>query len=379
MRQDFGVRIVVVDQQRAREDRETRAARAVATRGARDDARRRAKRLSNAATIGATNAKMSGDDAKRASDAASARDKLLWIIIYSLCSSTMLVINKLAVGANGLPTVVAGAQLAVSAAVVVVMEFAGAGVLGPFEKKRIVPFVLYTTMFAMGLFSNMKALMLTNVGAVISARCCLPLIVCSIEWFFMNRAFPNARSVMSLMGVVVSAGIYIANDTGVDIQGGAGMFWLLVWWLLLAVQMTYGKHLTENIAMTQWERVFYTNAMAIPPTIVLYYATGENELEMEDGEGAMFYLILSCVVGVAISYSGWKCRSVITATTFTLVGVLNKMATITFTIIVWPKDFSVVKTLALIASVGFGLLYTEAPLRKPKVAGAGTSPLGIKH
>jgi hypothetical protein len=186
--------------------------------------------------------------------------------------------------------------------------------------------------------------MLTNVGAVISARCCLPLIVCSIEWFFMNRAFPNARSVMSLMGVVVSAGIYIANDTGVDIQGGAGMFWLLVWWLLLAVQMTYGKHLTENIAMTQWERVFYTNAMAIPPTIVLYYATGENELEMEDGEGAMFYLILSCVVGVAISYSGWKCRSVITATTFTLVGVLNKMATITFTIIVWPKDFSVVKT-----------------------------------
>ena len=70
---------------------------------------------------------MSGDDAKRASDAASARDKLLWIIIYSLCSSTMLVINKLAVGANGLPTVVAGAQLAVSAAVVVVMEFAGAG------------------------------------------------------------------------------------------------------------------------------------------------------------------------------------------------------------------------------------------------------------
>ena len=154
---------------------------------------------------------------------------------------------------------------------------------------------------------------------------------------------------------------------------------MLVWWLLLAVQMTYGKHLTENIAMTQWERVFYTNAMAIPPTIVLYYATGENELEMEDGEGAMFYLILSCVVGVAISYSGWKCRSVITATTFTLVGVLNKMATITFTIIVWPKDFSVVKTLALIASVGFGLLYTEAPLRKPKVAGAGTSPLGIKH
>jgi len=86
-------------------------------------------------------------------------------------------------------------------------------------------------------------------------------------------------------------------------------------------------------------------------------------MEMKDGDGAFFYLVLSCVVGVAISYSGWKCRSVITATTFTLVGVLNKMATITFTIIVWPSDFSVLKTLSLLACVGFGLLYVDAPKR----------------
>ena len=39
----------------------------------------------------------------------------------------MLVINKLAVSANGLPTVVAGAQLAVSAAVVVVDGTRGRG------------------------------------------------------------------------------------------------------------------------------------------------------------------------------------------------------------------------------------------------------------
>jgi len=295
--------------------------------------------------------------------AAAAKEKVVWITIYSLCSSSMLVINKLAVSSNGLPTVVSGAQLAVSAAVVAAMEVSGANVLGPFERKRIVPFVVYTTMFAAGLFSNMKALMLTNVGAVIAARCCLPLIVCVIEWAFMGRMFPNARSVASLFGVVISASFYITNDTGVSVDGGEGMFWLLLWWLLLAAQMTYGKHLTDNIQMTQWERVFYTNALAIPPTIVLYFVTGENEMDMKNGDGALFYLALSCVVGVAISYSGWRCRSVITATTFTLVGVLNKMATIAFTIIMWPKDFSVLKTLALFACVGFGLLYVDAPKR----------------
>ena len=306
---------------------------------------------------------MSGSDAKAGSTVGS-REKLSWIILYSLASSSMLVINKLAVSSNGLPTVVSGAQLVTSAAVVVGLEMFGAGVLGPFERKRVGPFMLYTTLFALGLFSNMKALMLTNVGAVIAARCCLPIIVCIIEWAFMGRMLPGARSALSLSGVVFAAGLYITSDTGVDVQGGAGMFWLLTWWLLLAVQMTYGKHLTDNIKMSQWERVFYTNAMAVPPTIVLYYSTGENNMEFKNGDGATFYLLLSCVVGVAISYSGWRCRSVITATTFTLVGVVNKMATIAFTIIVWPKDFSVIKTLALFACVGFGLLYQDAPMRK---------------
>ena len=55
-----------------------------------------------------------------------------------------------------------------------------------------------------------------------------------------------------------------------------GYAWLLTWWLLLALQMTYGKWMTEKIEMTQWERVFYTNAFAIPPTIALYYGTGES-------------------------------------------------------------------------------------------------------
>jgi hypothetical protein len=52
---------------------------------------------------------------------------------------------------------------------------------------KVLPFTLYTAMFAAGLFANMKALMLTNVGAVIAARSCLPVIVCAIEWAFMGR------------------------------------------------------------------------------------------------------------------------------------------------------------------------------------------------
>ena len=283
----------------------------------------------------------------------------------------MLVINKLAVQELPLPTVVSGAQLLASSLVVVAMKVVWPTVMGAMDKTKVIPFALYTAMFAAGLFANMKALMLTNVGAVIAARSCLPVIVCLIEWAFMGRALPGARSCLSLAGVVAFAGLYIRNDSAVDVEGLEGYAWLLTWWLLLALQMTYGKWMTEKIEMTQWERVFYTNAFAIPPTIALYYGTGESAKVAAPGgvalgEYAYTWLVASCVMGVGISYSGWRARSVITATTFTLVGVLNKMATIAFTVIVWPNDASVTGIASLVFCIAFGLLYQDAPKRGEK-------------
>ena len=128
-------------------------------------------------------------------------EKLVWIAIYSLCSSSMLVVNKLAVAAIPLPTVVSGAQLVSSAIVPLLMQLCGYSVIGKMTYARSLPYVVYTSMFAAGLFANMKALLLTNVGAVIAARCCLPLIVSVIEYFFMGRSWPNKRSMVSLVSV----------------------------------------------------------------------------------------------------------------------------------------------------------------------------------
>jgi len=41
---------------------------------------------------------------------------------------------------------------------------------------------------------------------------------------------------------------------------------------------------------------------------------------------------LSCIVGIAIGYSGWWCRDLISATSYTLVGVINKLLTVTVSV-----------------------------------------------
>ena len=295
-------------------------------------------------------------------------EKLVWILMYSACSSTMLMVNKLAVQELPLPTVVSGAQLIVSALVVVLLQMFDGSTMSLMDKSKVTPFAIYTVMFAAGLFSNMKALMLTNVGAVIAVRTCLPVVVCLIEWGIMGRALPGARSTLSLTGVVFFAGVYIRHSAGFAVEGMIGYFWLFVWCILLALQMTYGKWMTEKIEMTQWERVFYTNAFAAPATLVLFFVTGEAGKIREVVFGPAWHIILiaSCVLGVGISYTGWKARTVITATTFALVGVLNKMATIAFTVIVWPTDASFASIAALVCCVLSGLAYQDAPKRLDK-------------
>ena len=69
-------------------------------------------------------------------------------------------------------------------------------VLGPFERKRILPFVAYTTMFAMG-FSNMKALMLTNAGADLRGAACRYRVSHRVGVY--ESIVRNVRSIVSLM------------------------------------------------------------------------------------------------------------------------------------------------------------------------------------
>ena len=81
---------------------------------------------------------------------------------------------------------------------------------------------------------------------------------------------------MALAGVLLAAYVYVRTDTTLGVEGSVGAAWLLFWWCLLAFQMTYGKHLTVAVEMSESERVFYNNALSLPPTAALSVVMGEH-------------------------------------------------------------------------------------------------------
>ena len=82
-------------------------------------------------------------------------------------------------------------------------------------------------------------------------------------------------------------------------------------------------------------------------------------------------LAVSSVVGTLIGYTGWSCRSLVSATTFTLVGVINKFITILLNVFIWDKHASPLGIMALVLCLVGGSFYQQAPMR------AVDKPLGV--
>ncbi len=127
------------------------------------------------------------------------------VVGYSLCSSTLLLANKLALNFIPLPCVVTVVQLIFS--IVLVFGIKGYGVVvDDLEWSKIKPYLVYIFVFSISLYSNMHALKLSNVETVIVFRACSPILVTIIEYMSMGRTWPSIRSCASLVCIYI---IYI--------------------------------------------------------------------------------------------------------------------------------------------------------------------------
>jgi hypothetical protein len=78
---------------------------------------------------------------------------------------------------------------------------------------------------------------------------------------------------------------------------------------------------------------------------------------------------LSCLFGLSISFFGFSCRGAISATGFTVLGIVNKLLTVVINLLIWDKHASFVGTIGLLICMSGGVLYQQSTTkpRAPKV------------
>jgi len=277
----------------------------------------------------------------------------------------MLGVNKLAMMSYRVPAIVNLLQLISCTVFIYIIGFAGVKT-DPLRMEYAKPYAVYVCAFASGIYANMKALAASNVETIIVFRACAPFCTLAIEYFFMDQALPSRKSTAALSAVAFGAYIYVSLDAEFAMNGMAAYFWVLVWYFLLCFQMTYGKKLLSEIKLeTVWGPVLYTNLLSVPPTILLGYFLGDFEkyAVTEPSENATLWVSMSCIFGIAIGYSGWWCRDLISATSYTLVGVINKMLTVTVSVLFINKSASPMAIGALLLCLIAGTQYEQPPKR----------------
>jgi len=280
----------------------------------------------------------------------------------------MLLLNKLVMHYLHYPSLVPTIQFTISVLFVYILKLCG-WQIDNLEWQKLKPYAIYCLSFAGGCYSNMRVLASSNVETVIVFRASAPLAVCFCDYLFLGRDLPNPRSLLSLLAILGGAIGYVSTDSQFVLNGPGVYTWAAVYYVFLVFSMVYGKKLISSIQLVDkvWGSVLYTQLLSIPVMLSFGFLNDEQEtfvsaLQNMEGVG-MVCLVLSCGVGCGISYSGWWCRDATSATTYALIGVLNKLGTVIVNVLIWDQHASWHGVSALVVCLVGGSFYQQAPTR----------------
>jgi len=303
------------------------------------------------------------------------------VVSYSFCSGSLVLVNKLILHYLPFPSLVILIQLLASIFLVYGGNFFGVMPIDEMKWDFLKPYLIYTVAFSTGVYTNMMCLNQSNVETVIVARACSPLIVSFLDPIFLGREMPSRRSIAALSLIVVGAAGYALTDDAFKNQGLSAYFWPALYLVIITFEMVYGKKIVNGVKFkTLSGPVQYTNLLGWPPMFMFAKMGGEfqrlNDLMQSYDVQTVFglagklpvesiaLLVLGCIIGTGIGYSGWWCRGKVSATSFTLIGVLNKCFTVLVNMTIWDQHASPMGIMALFVCLIGGACYKQSPMKK---------------
>ena len=288
-------------------------------------------------------------------------------VAYFLVSSTMLLFNKACMLVLPAPCIVTFLQVTGTTLLIAVAWCCSLVDIQAVTRAVLWQYVLYSVLFVLGINFTMRSLASTSVDTVLLFRSCSPLLVSFIDTLCLGREMPSRRSCASMLCIVLGATWFAASElhytSGLDVPGVCVNTVNL---LLTATLMTWGKHVTDNSDVNLTTSVFICNLTSIVPILVLAVLEKEHLIIREHRWLSLYavgVLGTSCVMGTALSYLGWQMRTIMSATSFTVVGVLNKVFTVILNLVLWPDDAVWSSTVGLMFSLVGGSFYQQSTMR----------------
>ncbi|GMI92772.1 golgi nucleotide sugar transporter 4, GDP-fucose transporter 1 [Hibiscus trionum] len=265
------------------------------------------------------------------------------VVGYALCSSLLAVINKFAITKFNYPGLLTALQYLTSALGVWVLGKFGFLHHDTFTWDTAKKFLPAAIVFYLAIFTNTNLLRHANVDTFIVFRSLTPLLVALADTTFRRQPFPSKLTFVSLLIILGGAVGYVATDSAFTLTAYS---WAFAYLVTITTEMVYIKHMVMNLGLNTWGFVLYNNLLSLMMAPIFWVLTGE-------------YSEVFAALGA-------NARKAISATAFTVTGVVNKFLTVVINVMIWDKHATPFGLICLLFTLAGGVLYQQSVTGPPR-------------
>lgn len=199
-----------------------------------------------------------------------------------------------------------------------------------------------------------------NVDTFIVLRSLVPLATSLTEVAVLGSPFPPTKALLALCMIVFGAIGFTFSEGVVT----TAYFWGMAYVVSMVIDTVLVKKVVTEVKLTPWGLVLYNNlvASAMFPLFALMngelFVLAEAFTAMNEASN-LLSVIISCLFGVSISFFGLNARKLLSATAFSVLGVLCKFVTVVINTLLWEHHASSLGIFFLCICIGSGIVYQQ--------------------
>lgn len=268
---------------------------------------------------------------------------IFFVVAGSICASMLTLVNKWALRSfhkpmppgekpEGYLWSLVVIQFLFAALVARLAGASGSVSVTALEYRKAVAFFPAAGMFMLTIAAGNAVMNFSNVNTFLVLRSLVPLPCSLAETVLYSEPWPPGLSGVALLVTVGGAIGYSVQIGGFELRS---ISWALIYLVMMPIDGLLIKHSISSLDISPWGLVYYNNLLAALPAIVYVFMFEANNwanfstiCEAAASSEARLAILVSCIMGVAISYFQLNTRYYVSATAFMVLGVVNKFATV---------------------------------------------------
>ena len=135
-------------------------------------------------------------------------------------------------------------------------------------------------------------------------------------------------------------------------------------YVAFSLDMVYIKFIVDTVPMKPWGRVLYQNLLALPLLLLVFIVSGEYLVVGAPWDFKAIVVVTgSCACGCALCYTGFELRAMVSATTYTVIGIASKVASSLISMLMLSEGATFLGIVGLGTCVVASTFYQQSPKR----------------